>query len=246
MAWASSFSQRTALVIGEGGVDALQRSRFCVFGLGGVGAACALDLVRAGVGSIVVCDFDEVGETNLNRLAIGFRRYLGVPKAVAFAEMAKDVNPECAVEGRPLFISGADAADAVPGDCDFYLDCIDSLNSKANLIAVLARFGAPFASSMGTGGRLDPSRLRVGDLWSVAACPLARALRHRLRRIGLDDGVSIPCVWSDEPPAPPGEYTPPAPGLPGRPRRSQGSAPFVPQAAGHLLASYAVRRVLGL
>lgn len=240
------FAERTALLLGDRGLETLSAARVCVFGLGGVGAAAAVDLVRAGVGHIIACDFDEVGESNLNRLAFGYRRFLGVPKALAFAEVARDINPEVEVDARPLFITGERAAEAVPEGCDFYLDCIDALNSKANLIAVLSRAGLPFASSMGMGGRLDPSRIRMGSIWEASGCPLARSVRQRLRRFGLSEEFAVPCAWSDEPAAPPGALVPPRSGLPGRPRRSQGSAPFVPQTAGHLLASYTVRRLIGL
>jgi tRNA A37 threonylcarbamoyladenosine dehydratase len=243
---AEGFSARTALILGEEGLEKLAASRVCVFGLGGVGAAAAVDLVRVGVGHILACDFDEVGESNLNRLAFGFRRFLGVPKAHAFAEIARDINPDVVVDARPLFVTGGGAADAVPEDCGFYLDCIDSLNSKANLIAVLARSRKPFASSMGMGGRLDPERVRMGSLWEANGCPLARSVRQRLRRFGLSETDEVPCAWSDEPPAEPGPPAPPHPGLRGRDRRRQGSSPFVPQTAGHILASYTVRRLLSL
>ncbi|OHE66580.1 MAG: hypothetical protein A2Y36_05345, partial [Treponema sp. GWA1_62_8] len=225
---------------------ALARARVCVFGLGGVGAACAVDLLRVGVGALIAFDFDEVGESNLNRLAFGYRRFIGVPKALALAEIAREINPAAQVDGRALLVSGAEVAASIPADCDFYIDCIDSLNSKANLIAALARAGQPFASSMGTGGRLDPSRLRMGSIWEAAGCPLASSVRQRLRRFGLDTSYAVTCAWSDEPPAALGDYAPPKAGIPGRPRRRQGSAPFVPQAAGHLLASWATRSILGL
>lgn len=246
MASIRGFRERTALVLGEEGLERLARARICVFGLGGVGAACAVDLARAGVGEIIACDFDEVTESNLNRLAFGYRRFLGVPKAEAFAAVAAEIDPSVRVDARPLFIRGASAADSVPPGCDFYVDCIDSLNSKANLIAALAGAGLPFASALGTGGRLDPSLLRMGPIWETKGCPLAKAVRHRLKRIGLDGTERVDCAWTDEPASEPGDFAPPKEGLPGRPRRSQGSAPFVPQAAGHLLASWAVRRLLGL
>lgn len=244
MAPFSGFTERTALVIGDESLEKLAAARVCLFGLGGVGAACAVDLVRAGVGHFIACDFDEVGESNLNRLAFGFRRFLGVPKALAFKETAFDINPEVDIEPRPLFITGDNAAQIIPEECDFYVDCIDSLNPKANLIAALVRAEKPFISALGTAGRLDPSRLRVGSIWDTRGCPLARAVRHRLKRLGLDDRAAVPCVWSDEESSEPGGYAPPRADLPGRARRIQGSAPFVPQAAGHLMASYVARRLI--
>jgi len=148
-------------------------------------------------------------------------------------------------------VRGAGAAGSVPEGCDFYLDCIDTLNPKVNLMAELARRGLPFVSSMGTAGRLAPERLKVGSLWDTHDCPLSSSVRKRLRRLGFGDNsvADFTCVWSDEPAVPPAM---PADGsIPGdtvngaRVRAVQGSGPFVPQAAGHILASLAVRRILG-
>lgn len=258
------FSDRTAVLIGIEGISALERARVCVFGLGGVGAAAAMDLVRAGVGEIVVVDFDEVTESNLNRLYFGYSGELGRPKIEVFRDYALRVNPEVRVEAVGALVRGAEAADRVPEGCDFYVDCIDTLNPKVNLMAALARLGLPFASAMGTAGRLAPERLKVGSLWDATGCPLASDVRKRLRRQGFaapgvayaafgSMGVSLPaafdCVWSDEPPVPP---APPPEGLRAgdvidgvRIRAVQGSGPFVPQAAGHIVASLAVRRILG-
>jgi tRNA threonylcarbamoyladenosine dehydratase len=221
----AGFTERTALLLGGQGLERLSASRRCVFGLGGVGAAAAVDLVRAGVGSIVACDFDEVGESNLNRLAFGYRRFLGVPKALAFAEVAREINPEAEVDARPLFITGERVAEAIPEGCDFYIDCIDSLNSKVNLIAVLSRAGLPFASSMGMGGRLDPSRIRMGSIWEASGCPLARSVRQRLRRFGLSQEYEVPCAWSDEPPAPPGLLRRPGAAYPVAPEEARAPPP---------------------
>lgn len=258
------FDDRTRIAIGDRGLAALAGAKACVFGLGGVGAAAAMDLVRAGVGSLVVFDFDRVEESNLNRLYFGYAGLVGLPKVEAFAKMAAEVNPRVKVEAEGSLVRGAQAAQAIPPGCEFYIDCIDTLNAKVNLMAALARAGLPFASSMGTAGRLAPERLRVGALWEAWGCPLASEVRKRIRRLGFGPegesvselggpGVSMPaafdCVYSDEPAAPPA--APPGGLEPGtvvagaRVRAVQGSAPFVPQAAGHILASLAVRHILG-
>lgn len=275
-----AFDDRTKVLVGEAGAARLAAARVCVLGLGGVGAAAAMDLVRAGVGALVAIDFDTVQESNLNRLYFGYSDALGLPKTEAFARAARAVNPEVRLELRGSIVRGREAAERLPEGCDFYLDCIDSLNPKVNAIAAMIRAGLPFASSMGTAGRLAPERLRVGSLWDSSGCPLAQRVRQRLRRFGFrapatreekraawlardlarkageepppGDGLieaEIRCVWSDEPAAPP---APPPGGLtPGqvidgvRIRAVQGSAPFVPQAAGHIMASLAVRAILG-
>jgi tRNA threonylcarbamoyladenosine dehydratase len=260
------FDDRTRILLGDDGVAAMAVARMCVFGLGGVGAAAAMDLVRAGVGSLVVVDFDEVGESNLNRLYFGYTEQVGRPKVEVFTEFARRVNPGVVIESIGSIVRGRDASGMIPGGCDFYLDCIDTLNPKVNLMAALALRGLPFASGMGTAGRLAPERLKIGSLWETHDCPLSSLVRKRLRRLGfvppgkastqaVDTQAGIvrvpaefPCVWSDEPavaPAMPPDGSTPGDTVDGeRVRAVQGSGPFVPQAAGHILASLAVRRVL--
>jgi tRNA A37 threonylcarbamoyladenosine dehydratase len=238
-----AFDERTRILLGDAGLERLSRASVAVYGLGGVGAACAMDLVRSGVGRVVALDFDAVSESNLNRLYFGYADIVGRNKAEAFAQFASRVNPACVVDARATFMSGDSAAAAVVDGCDFHIDCIDSLAPKVSLLAELIGRGVAFAASMGTAGRLDPERLKVGSLWSTRGCPLAREVRNRLRRLGATGEVTV--VWSDEPPVPP---VPPPDGAtserPGRVRATQGSAPFVPQAAGHFLASLAVRSLL--
>lgn len=234
-----SFSDRTRMLFGDAGVEALARARVAVYGLGGVGATCAMDLVRSGVGFLHVVDFDLVEESNLNRLYFGYLSTVGKPKTAAFMEAALDINPDLRIEPVPSFFSAEGAADAVRravgSGCLWHADCVDSLAPKANLIAALHGSGARLISSMGTAGRLDPGRLALGDFGEVRGCPLARALRKRLRGMGITGGFAA--VWSDEP------AVKPVPGT-GRTKLMQGSAPFVPQAAGHFMASWIVRGIL--
>lgn len=269
-----AFGDRNRILFGDKGYELLSQASICVFGLGGVGAAAAMDLVRAGIGALTVVDFDLVQASNLNRLYFGNLANVGLPKVEAFAQAARQINPAISLDLRGAIVRGAQAANFIPEGCDFYLDCIDSLNPKVNLIAALLKANLPFATSMGTASRLAPERLKLGSLWESSGCPLAQHIRQRLGRLGFRRPLSreekrasymahaeglerpykglpvdITCVWSDEPPVPP---APPEGGhKPGdmvngeRVRVIQGSGPFVPQAAGHLLASVAVRRVLG-
>jgi len=243
-----SFTDRTRILLGDEAVDRLARSRVCVFGLGGVGAACALDLVRAGVGNLVVVDFDVLQESNLNRVTFAYRENLSLPKIDAFRKAAASVNPEVRVEAIGSLVHGFEAAESIPDGCDYYLDAIDTLNPKTNLIIALIERNARFASCLGTAGRMAPERLRLSSIWESHGCPLAQKLRNRLRRQGVTG--DFPAVWSDEPPVPPSlpeDGSRPGDVVDGvRIRAVQGSGPFVPQAAGHILASVAVRAILGM
>ncbi len=241
-----AFSDRTRIVIGDDGLARLAAAKVAVYGLGGVGATCAIDLVRAGIGSIHVVDFDTVSSSNLNRLCIGYSSTLGMPKVDAFESLARQINPDVSIVRSRAFFSGEAAASIVDWSCDIHADCIDALNPKVHLLAALSSGNAVFISSMGTAGRMAPERLRLGGIRKTAGCPLARSVKTRLRHLGVTQ--DFPVVWSDEPPAKP--VSPiievdkdPFP-VTGRLRMTQGSAPFVPQAAGHFLASWIVRHLL--
>jgi len=249
------FDERNRILFGNDGSDRLATASVCVFGLGGVGATAAMDLARAGVGNMVVIDFDTITESNLNRLYFGYTDTAGKPKVDVFVDYARRINPSINIKTLGSIVRGAGAAGMIPHGCDFYLDCIDTLNPKTNLMAALARAGLPFASSMGTAGRMAPERLKIGSLWETHDCPLSTLVRKRLRRMGFgpdkDTAVQAEflCVWSDEPavaPVMPADGSIPGTTVDGeRVRAVQGSGPFVPQAAGHILASLAVRRLLG-
>ena len=247
------------ILIGEAGISALASVSVAVYGLGGVGAACAMDLVRAGVGHLRVIDFDTVDLTNLNRLYFGYASTVGIAKTEAFLRFAREVNPAVTIEAERIFFGGEDAHRVVDSRCGYHADCVDSLNAKVGLIVELLHRGVPFISSMGTAGRLAPERLRLGRIWDTSGCPLAKSVRTRLRHRGVE--ADFPVVWSDEPPVKPVLPTRDAvaasaaavsaaeaqadPASPkGRKRMVQGSSPFVPQVAGHIMASWIVRRIL--
>jgi len=242
---------RTDILVGIEGRKALQDARVAIYGLGGVGAACAMDLVRIGVGHFYVVDFDLVEESNLNRLYFGYYSTVGRPKADVFAQFARDVNPEVEIEVHKRFFSGADAAQVVDDRAGYHADCIDSLNAKISLLEELCRRDVHFIAAMGTAGRLCPERLKIGSIWQTKGCPLAKSVRVRLRHRGVT--ADFPVVWSDEEPVKPvapesltckqlnHEGTAP---VSGRVRMVQGSGPFVPQVAGHLMASWITRQIL--
>ncbi|PKL07162.1 MAG: tRNA cyclic N6-threonylcarbamoyladenosine(37) synthase TcdA [Spirochaetae bacterium HGW-Spirochaetae-9] len=253
------FSDRMEILIGEAGISALAGASVSVYGLGGVGAACAMDLVRAGVGHLRVIDFDTVDLTNLNRLYFGYTSTVGIAKTEAFLRFALEVNPAVSIETEKIFFSGEDSHSIVDDKIGFHADCVDSLNAKVGLIAELCGRGLPFISSMGTAGRLAPERLKLGSIWDTSGCPLAKSVRTRLRHRGIES--DFPVVWSDEPPVKPvlpahdsivasaatdaaaeAQVDPASPK--GRRRMVQGSSPFVPQVAGHIMASWIVRRIL--
>lgn len=233
---------RTARVFGPEAMERLARSRVAVFGLGGVGGYAVEALARSGIGALDLIDSDTVSLSNLNRQILATRRTLGRYKTEVAEERVRDINPSCQVRTHRAFFLPAtrDAFDF--SAFDYVVDAIDTVAGKLALIEAAREAGTPVISSMGTGNKLDPSQLRVADLYETAVCPLARIMRRECRRRGID---RLKVVYSrEEPRAPIGE-------LPPEERREDvrrdvpGSTAFVPSAAGLLIASEVVKDLLG-
>ncbi|MCF1182118.1 tRNA threonylcarbamoyladenosine dehydratase [Marichromatium gracile] len=230
---------RTRILVGEDGVARLRDAHVFVAGLGGVGAFAAEALARAGVGTLTLVDHDRVAPSNLNRQLVALTTTLGRPKVEVMAERVAAINPACRVRAHAAFLP-AEGADAFLAERpDQLVDAIDSLASKLALIETALRLGVPVVSSMGAGGRLDPTRIQVGDLMDTRVCGLARAVRTKLRRRGVGRGVCV--VWSDEEPHPP---APPEPVSQGRPRAVNGTISYLPALFGLTLAGVVIRRLL--
>ncbi len=236
-----AFRERTRIVFGENGLSTLANKKVAVFGLGGVGAAAAMDLVRSGIGTLILTDFDDVSPSNLNRLIVGFSDTVGENKAALIERLGKGINPDLKVIRSESFMKGSEMENHIP-EADYYIDAIDSLNPKINLIIALLEKGVPFVSSMGTGGRMDPTRLNITDIWKTEGCPLASFVRKRLRKRGVRS--RFPVVFSNERPVPPIENREENHDNLGRVRKTQGSTPFVPQVAGHIIAYHTVKTLL--
>jgi len=238
-----SFTERNEIVFGPEGVERLKNSTVAVYGLGGVGAAAAVSLVRSGVGHIRVTDFDVIAESNLNRLIFGFENNVGMKKTDVFSATARAINPDVDIIVSGDFMHG-DNASSLLHEADFHIDAIDSLNPKVCMIEALLAQHQDFISSMGTGGKVRPEMLEIADIWKTDVCQLAKFVRKRLRGRGVR--AHFPVVFSRETAVAPVESDD-GPGLElGRTRKTQGSTVFVPQCAGIMAAGYAVRRLLGL
>lgn len=222
------FSRFTKL-IGEEALSALSQKRVIVFGLGGVGGSAAEALARSGIGALDLVDKDTFEESNLNRQLFATEATLGLLKTDAAASRLFSINPSLHIKKHPLFYlpETADVFDL--HEYDFVLDCIDNVTAKLCLIERALAAGTPIISSMGAGNRMDPSRLQVEDLAKTSIDPLAKVMRQELRKRGIEH---LPVVYSTETPVKTGSSTP-------------GSSAFVPPAAGLLMASYAIRSMLG-
>lgn len=220
---------RTALIIGEDGVEKLRSCRVAIFGVGGVGSFAAEAVARMGVGDITLVDNDVVAESNLNRQLIALHSTLGRYKVDVAKERILDINHSAHVEALQTFYlpENADEIDVSRFDC--IVDAIDTVSAKLELITRANAAGVPVISSMGTGNKLHPEMLELADISQTSVCPLARVMRRELKARGIKH---LPVVYSKEEPV----QTAKDVFLPNG-KKTVGSISFVPSAAGLLIAS---------
>lgn len=240
---------RTRLLIGDEPLERLKNAKVAVFGVGGVGGYAVEALARSGVGTLHLYDDDTVSESNLNRQIAALHSTLGQPKAEVMARRVQDINPDCRVEAIRMFYLPQNAGEVDLSRYDYVVDCIDTVTAKLELVTRCNALQIKIISAMGTGNKFDPSTLVVTDLSKTQGCPLARTMRKELRKRGIHH---LKVVYSTELPTSPlrsPDYEPPEtsdtrPGSTAR-RDTPGSTPFVPAAAGLLLASQVVRELGG-
>lgn len=230
---------RTALLIGEAGLEYLASARVAIFGVGGVGSFAAEALARAGIGHLVLVDPDRVVRSNLNRQLMATQATLDQLKVEAMRDRIHSINPEAKVDTRAVFYNQETADALLDPEYTYVLDAMDTVSSKVDLICRCLRLGLPVISSMGAGNRLQAAGFRIADIAETYGCPLARVVRRELKRRGIAGGVKV--VFSPEPPLRPRPAAEkPAPGR----RTVPGSISFVPSVAGLLMAGECVRDIL--
>lgn len=236
--------ERTALLIGKAGLDKLQSARVAVIGLGGVGSYTVEALARAGVGYLRVVDNDLYAPSNLNRQLHALVDTIGMLKSEVVRERVQRINPEVKVDPRAEFVTAANLSSIITRDLDYVVDAIDTVSSKIWLIRYCLEQKIRIVSCMGTGNRLDPSGFCFSDISKTHTCPLARAVRSGLRKIGIDHGVEV--LFSTIPPLQPRVDQEQRKGKenPGRSKQAPGSISFLPSIAGLLLAGLVVNRLL--
>jgi len=189
--------ERTELLIKEEGVEKLNKAAVLVVGLGGVGSFAAEFLARAGVGRMTIVDGDTVDITNINRQLPALHSTVGKHKVDVVGERLLDINPNLELVKVNEFLNPERMAEILDdGNFDYILDCIDSVSPKTSLIIAAKRRKIKIVSSMGAGGKSDPSKVIVRDISKTQHCHLARQIRKRLKKEKIDKGIR--CVFSDE------------------------------------------------
>ena len=226
------FSRSEAL-LGKDGIDKLKSSHIAVFGIGGVGGHAVEALVRCGVEKIDVIDSDTVSVSNLNRQIIALESTIGRAKTEVMLERIRDINPNCEAIGINKFYSPENADEFDLSKYDYVIDAIDTVTSKLELITRADSLGVRIISSMGTGNKLDPTRLRVTDISKTSVCPLARVMRGELRKRGIK---KLKVLFSDEEPTR-------AVADEKDSRHAPASVSFVPSVAGLIIAGEVIKDI---
>ena len=216
-------------IVGEDAISLLSKKKVLVLGCGGVGGYVVEALARSGIGTLILVDFDKIDITNINRQIIALESTIGMLKVDVLEKRVKDINPDCNVIKIDKFIDSNNYSMLFDYDIDYVVDACDTMTTKKEIIKYCINNNIKFISSMGTGNKLDPSKLEIIDIRKTVNDPLARTLRKFIKDEKINKKVMV--LSSKELPIKTGDRTP-------------GSSAFVPPAAGLLIASFIVREMI--
>ncbi len=241
---------RTQLLLGKEAMKKLSSSTVAVFGIGGVGTYVVEALARCGVGNFALFDDDKVCLTNINRQLIATRKTIGRKKVEVMAERIKEINPNANTATYQVFYMPDNADEYDLTGYDYIVDAVDTVTAKIELIVRAKNNNIPIISSMGAGNKLNPTALEVADIYKTSEDPLAKVMRHELKKRGIKD---LKVVYSKEKPLTPiceedsckdNCICPPGTTRRCTQRRAiPGSVSFVPSAAGLIIASEVVKDI---
>lgn len=227
---------RAQIIFGKENMQRLSKSRVAIFGLGGVGGYVLEALARSGVGNFDLIDSDKICVSNFNRQILATSQTFGEFKADAARQRVLSINPEANVNARKIFFLPENSLEFDFKNYDYVVDAVDTVSAKIQIVLQAQSAGTKVISCMGTGNKIDPSLLKVADIYETSVCPLARVMRHELKKRGVKN---LKVVVSTETPLAHAEVAQSE-----NARALVASTAFVPSVAGLLIASEVVRDLL--
>ncbi len=226
----SESKARMLALLGEEKTQKLEDAHVVVVGIGGVGGSCALALARAFTGRITVIDADVVEPSNINRQALAFESTVGQDKVEVFKRMAADINPECKVDFRKVFLTRENTDEIMSGidDIDYVIDAIDTMSAKIALIQWAKEHNTPIVCAMGAARHFDPTCLEFADIYDTKNCSVSKVIRKECRKAGID---SLEVLYSSEIPSK------------GAQTEVLGSISYLPPVMGEMLAGYVICKI---
>ena len=224
---------RTRMLLGTELMNRILAKKVIVFGVGGVGGFVVEALVRAGIQTIAIVDYDIVDITNINRQIIALHSTIGRAKVEVMEERIKDINPNAEIRIFAEKLTSENIEDFNLNEYDYIVDAIDDVPAKLLLISTAKQLEVPIICSMGTGNKFDPSHFRIDDIKKTHTCPLAKAIRKETAKMGIKH---LKVLYSSE--------VPHREELPEDGSRSPSSISFVPASAGLLIASEVIKDLM--
>ena len=232
---------RTRFLLGENGMDKLQKAHVAVFGLGGVGGYVVEALARSGIGALTLVDHDTISITNINRQLLATRATIGMDKCQAAYERVKSIDPDISVNAIKEFYLPETAGLFDFTKFDYVVDAVDTVTAKLSLMEASKQAHVPIISSMGTGNKLDPTKFQIADISKTSVCPLARIMRKECAKRGIRH---VKVLFSTEDPIPP--VCDSTEEMPEGRRALPGSVAFVPSVAGLIIAAEVIKDLIAL
>ena len=222
--------ERLEKIIGKNALQEIQKKKVLVVGIGGVGGYVVEALVRSGIQKIIIIDSDVVDITNKNRQIIALDSTIGKKKVEVMKDRILDIYSQCQVEALDIFLEKDNIVNIFEKyQPDYVVDACDTITTKKEIIRYCLNHDISFISSMGTGNKLNPNRLKISDIRKTSYDPLAKILRKWIS----DEKITkkIPVLWSDEEKIKTKDRTP-------------GSTSFVPATAGFMIEGYVIQNIL--
>ena len=189
--------QREEMLIGKEKLEKLKKSTVIIYGIGGVGSFVCEALARAGIGHLILVDYDKLDITNINRQIIATHSSIGKLKTEVMKERILDINPQAIVETYNNEETKIKEETLITEKIDYIADCVDTISTKIKLIQEADYKKVPIISSMGTGNKLDPTQFEVSDIYKTSVCPLSKIMRKELKKRNIKD---LKVVYSEEEP----------------------------------------------
>lgn len=236
----NDFYSRTKLLIGEAGLNKLQKVKVAIFGIGGVGSFVAEGLIRSGIQNFILIDNDTISESNINRQIHSTTKTIGKYKVDVMKQRMLEINPSANIETYKDFYIPNNRGNILDNSINYIIDCIDTITSKIDLVLQAEKLNIPIISAMGTGNKLDPTKFEVADIYKTSVCPLAKVMRKELKARGVK---KLKVVYSKEEPIK--VHTSDGKNIIGENGKAvPGSISFCPSVAGLIIASEAVKDLI--
>lgn len=229
---------RQELIFGKDANEKLKNSYVAVFGLGGVGSYCVEALVRSGIGKIDIIDNDKISVSNINRQLYATTKTVDLFKTEIAKERCLEINPDLEITVYNTFFMPDTSAEFDFSKYDYVVDAIDTVTGKIEIIMCANKENVPIISCMGTGNKINPLMLEVADIYKTSVCPLAKVMRHEMKKRNIK---KLKVVYSKENP-----ITPKKSDEETNKRQTPGSSSFVPSVAGLIIAGEVIKDLTGI